>query len=180
VEVTPALLPEPKKKEDPRYRIRTLNGATLNADGEKLTIGETNEGTARHVGLLYVLNVSGILIFCQWLIEDKGNGRCTLQNAQNKKYLAASGSDSLWIPGLSANPTFWDIEAIGPYNHACVIFFRLIVQALNNTHSNRLCIERPYATGTNNNSLQSSTFALTVSKDTVGRSSITHFFFHRN
>lgn len=50
VEVNPTLLPDPKKKDDPRYRVRTLNGEALYAESDsKLAIGERVEGAQRHV-----------------------------------------------------------------------------------------------------------------------------------
>jgi len=92
VEVTPASLPD----GDGKYRIRTLNGQAVHSLPGKKELSTTNQQRGDHRA---------------WEIKNLGNGKCTVFNVQEKKFLSTEKDRSgEWMPVLSAVEQKWNIR----------------------------------------------------------------------
>jgi hypothetical protein len=109
VEVTPAELPD----GDGKYRIRTLNGYAIHSLPGKKELSINNQQRGDHRA---------------WEIKNLGNGKCTVFNLQEKKFLSTEkdrGED--WVPVLSTVQEKWDINETSEFTWSICIERQLII-----------------------------------------------------
>jgi len=106
IEVSPASLPDGTSAPDGtmRFRIRTLNGNAIHSVVGKKTLSIANEGTGDQR---------------EFVIVSKGNGKCTILNAKEKKYINATKVNDQWNPTLETVPAFeWDIRKTSEFTYS--------------------------------------------------------------